>query len=48
MEVAGYSCGVCRGGGRWAVEVEMECMYTKEISLGTRYNKYYCNATQRK
>ena len=29
-----------RKGGRWAVEVKMDCLYTKEIFRGTN-NKYY-------
>ena len=30
------------------VDVEMDCLYTKEISPGTKHNKYYCDGTKRK
>ena len=36
-----------RGGERWAVEAEMDCLYTKEI-FRTKHNKYYSNSTQQK
>ena len=32
--------------GRWAVEQEMDCLYTKEKSPGTKHNKYYSNGTK--
>ena len=49
MEVAtAVVCVEGREGGRWAEEVEGDCVYRKEISSGTKHNTYHSNDTQRK